>query len=59
MGLPASMEEVMTKNNMFHFGDVDVANHPDAPPVPMVIPMTYLMPILSKEGGKFNGSVIV
>ena len=40
-----AMEEMMTKSNLFHFGDVSVVNHPDAPPVPMVLPMAYLLPI--------------
>lgn len=32
--------------NMFHFGDVVMSdNHPDAPPVPMMLPMAYLFPI--------------
>ena len=39
-------------NNMFHFGDVIVSNHPDAPPVPMVIPMVYLYPLVNQEHGK-------
>ena len=44
------MEEMMIKNNFFHFGDVSVVNHPDAPPVPMVLPMAYLLPIPSAKG---------
>jgi hypothetical protein len=41
----SAMEEMMAKSNLFHFGDVAVVNHPDAPPVPMVLPMAYLLPI--------------
>ena len=37
--------ELLAKQNMFFFGDVTVAEHPDAPPVPMVIPMVYLYPL--------------
>ena len=37
---------------MFHFGDVAVSQHPDTPPVPMVIPMVYLYPIPSQEQGE-------
>ncbi|XP_059082659.1 zinc finger protein ZFPM1-like isoform X2 [Tigriopus californicus] len=46
------MEDFFAKNNMLHFGDVLVGNHPDAPPVPMVIPMVYLLPVLTKDGGR-------
>ena len=37
---------------MFCFGDVTVAEHPDAPPVPMVIPMVYLYPLSTPNKGK-------
>ena len=41
-----SKEDMTAKqNNMFHFGDVSVAHHPDTAPVPMIIPMVYLYPI--------------
>ena len=49
------MEEIMAKNGMLHFGDVSVGHHPgdDAPPpVPMVIPMAYLVPVVTKEQGR-------
>ena len=36
---------VSKQNNMFHFGDVSVAHHPDTAPVPMIIPMVYLYPL--------------
>lgn len=39
------MEEFLGKSGMFHFGDVLVDHHPDAPPVPMVVPMVYLVPL--------------
>ena len=42
----ASKEDMAAKhNNMFHFGDVSVAHHPDTAPVPMIIPMVYLYPL--------------
>ena len=42
----ASKEDMAAKhNNMFHFGDVSVAHHPDTSPVPMIIPMVYLYPL--------------
>lgn len=41
--------EMLAKQNMFCFGDVSVAEHPDAPPVPMVIPMVYLYPLPSSS----------
>jgi hypothetical protein len=44
--------EMLAKQNMFFFGDVTVAEHPDAPPVPMVIPMVYLYPLQSPSKGK-------
>ena len=41
-----SKEDMTAKqNNMFHFGDVSVAHHPDTAPVPMIIPMVYLYPL--------------
>ena len=40
-----SIEEIMRKCNMFQFGEVSVLNHPNTPPVPMAIPMTYLYPM--------------
>ena len=48
--------ELLAKQNMFFFGDVTVAEHPDAPPVPMVIPMVYLYPLPSnnKENIKYR-----
>ena len=48
--------ELLAKQNMFFFGDVTVAEHPDAPPVPMVIPMAYLYPLPStqKENVKYR-----
>lgn len=46
--------EMLAKQNMFCFGDVVVAEHPDAPPVPMVIPMVYLYPLpTSNKNGWF------
>ena len=46
LNLGLSKEDIAAKqNNMFHFGDVSVAHHPDTAPVPMVIPMVYLYPI--------------
>ena len=45
--------EMLAKQNMFCFGDVTVAEHPDAPPVPMVIPMVYLYPLPTSSKGKF------
>ena len=44
--------EMLAKQNMFCFGDVTVAEHPDAPPVPMVIPMVYLYPLSTPNKGK-------
>ena len=44
--------ELLAKQNMFCFGDVTVADHPKAPPVPMVIPMVYLYPLPSMNKGK-------
>ena len=35
----------LKQNNMFHFGDVSVAHHPDNTPLPMIIPMVYLYPL--------------
>ena len=35
----------LKQNNMFHFGDVRVAHHPDNTPLPMIIPMVYLYPL--------------
>ncbi len=46
--------EMLAKQNMFCFGDVSVAEHPDAPPVPMVIPMVYLYPLPASSKGKFD-----
>ena len=48
--------ELLAKQNMFFFGDVTVAEHPDAPPVPMVIPMVYLYPLpaSNKESIKYR-----
>ena len=48
--------ELLAKQNMFFFGDVNVVEHPDAPPVPMVIPMVYLYPLpsSSKENIKYR-----
>lgn len=40
-----SVEDIMRKCNMFQFGEVSVLNHPNTPPVPMAIPMTYLYPM--------------
>jgi len=40
-----SVEDIMRKCNMFQFGEVTVLNHPNTPPVPMAIPMTYLYPM--------------
>ena len=48
------MEEMMIKNNFFHFGDVSVVNHPDAPPVPMVLPMAYLLPLPSAKDFRYR-----
>ena len=47
------------QNNMFHFGDVSVAHHPDTAPVPMIIPMVYLYPLLHSmdKPGSFNGLI--
>ena len=46
--------EMLAKQNMFCFGDVTVAEHPDAPPVPMVIPMVYLYPLPTPSKGKIQ-----
>lgn len=54
---PKSVEESLAKNNLFFFGDVSVANHPDAVPVPMIIPMVYLLPTSSKEPGMLRLSI--
>ena len=40
--------------NLLHFGDVTVVNHPDTVPVPMVVPMVYLMP--AEQGQYLNDS---
>ena len=46
IGLSKTETDLAPKqNNMFHFGDVSVAHHPDTSPVPMVIPMVYLYPL--------------
>ena len=47
------------QNNMFHFGDVSVAHHPDTAPVPMIIPMVYLYPLLHSmdKSGSFIGLI--
>ena len=44
--------EMLAKQNMLCFGDVTVTEHPDAPPVPMVIPMVYLYPLPTSSKGK-------
>ena len=49
----AGMEEFLAKGGMFHFGDVLVDHHPDTAPVPMVVPMVYLVP-LSEANGRTN-----
>ncbi len=49
--LLAQTTEMLAKQNMFYFGDVAVADHPDAPPVPMVVPMVYLYPLASQNKG--------
>ena len=43
------MHAAARQNNLFHFGDVSVSNHPDTQPVPMVIPMVYLYPLSEKQ----------
>ena len=50
----AQTTEMLAKQNMFFFGDVAVADHPDAPPVPMVVPMVYLYPLPSQNKGRSN-----
>ena len=35
----------MRKCNLIPFGEVTIQNHPNTPPIPMTIPMTYLFPI--------------
>ena len=49
--------ELMAKQNMFFFGDVTVAEHPDAPPVPMVIPMVYLYPLQAAASANNKESI--
>jgi len=39
------MEDLMRKCNLIPFGEVTIQNHPNTPPIPMTIPMTYLFPI--------------
>ena len=43
------MHLMARQNNLFHFGDVTVSNHPDTQPVPMVVPMVYLCPLPVKQ----------
>eukprot|EP00096_Caligus_rogercresseyi_P009902 TRINITY_DN3466_c0_g4_i1.p1 TRINITY_DN3466_c0_g4~~TRINITY_DN3466_c0_g4_i1.p1 ORF type:complete len:654 (+),score=242.95 TRINITY_DN3466_c0_g4_i1:111-2072(+) len=52
-------EDFAAKNNMFHFGDVIVAHHPDTAPVPMVIPMVYLYPLQDKREGGIRYRMLV
>ena len=45
-GLPfPPMEDLMRKCNLVPFGEVTIQNHPNTPPIPMTIPITYLFPI--------------
>ena len=54
------MHLMARQNNLFHFGDVTVSNHPDTQPVPMVVPMVYLCPLPVKQTkGKTKHSLLV
>ena len=39
------LDEMLRKSNMMAFGEVTVSNHPNTPPIPMTLPMVYLVPI--------------
>ncbi len=49
-----SIEESLAGNNLFFFGDVSVAHHPEAAPVPMIIPMVYLLPSPPTNQSKYQ-----
>jgi len=51
-GNGSSVDAQLAKSNLFFFGDVSVASHPDAQPVPMIIPMVYLLPELIGTKGE-------
>ena len=46
-----SFDEILHKSNLIPFGEVRVDNHPPTPPVPMTLPMVYLVPVSKDEVG--------
>ena len=46
-----SIEELLARNNLVHFGDVQLSHVPDHSPGPLVIPMSYLFPNIDKPQG--------
>ena len=44
-----TMEEMLRKSNLIPFGDVTVSNHPNSAPIPMTLPMVYLVPLSRDE----------
>ena len=50
-GMMPAFDEILHKSNLVPFGEVKVDNHPPTPPVPMTLPMVYLVPISKDEVG--------
>ena len=50
-GMMPSFDEILHKSNLVPFGEVRVDNHPPTPPVPMTLPMVYLVPVSKDEVG--------
>lgn len=48
-GMMPAFDEILHKNNLIPFGEVKVDNHPPTPPVPMTLPMVYLVPVSKDE----------
>ena len=51
VGMMPSFDEILHKSNLIPFGEVRVDNHPPTPPVPMTLPMVYLVPVSKDEVG--------
>ena len=49
VGMMPSFDEILHKSNLIPFGEVRVDNHPPTPPVPMTLPMVYLVPVSKDE----------
>ena len=50
-GMMPALDEMLRKSNLIPFGEVRVDNHPPTPPVPMTLPMVYLVPVSKDEVG--------